>query len=166
MQFNWTAVIISTLIPMVMGFVWYNPKTMGKMWMEANGFKEEEMKENFNPVKVFGLAFIMSFLISLALHPMVIHQWGFMSSLMTGDKGTIPAELTQYVADYMAKYGTNFRSYGHGALHGLIISIFLVLPIIVTNALFEKRSGKYIFVHWGYWSICLTLMGAVICGMM
>jgi hypothetical protein len=39
----------------------------------------------------------------------------------------------------------------------------LVLPVIGTNALFERKSGKYIFINWGYWAVSMTLMGGTIC---
>jgi hypothetical protein len=45
---------------------------------------------------------------------------------------------------FMADYGTAFRTFKHGLLHGFYgCFFFLALPIIGTNALFEKRSWKY-----------------------
>jgi hydrogenase maturation factor len=31
------------------------------------------------------------------------------------------------------------------------------------NALFERRGGKYILVHVGYWIVTLALIGGVVC---
>ena len=47
----------------------------------------------------------------------------------------------------MADYGDAFRTFKHGALHGTIAGIFIALPIIGTNALFERKSAKYIFIN-------------------
>jgi hypothetical protein len=63
----------------------------------------------------------------------------------------------------MSKYGSNFRTFKHGALHGFITSLFIILPAIGTSALFEQKSWKYVAVHVGYWAICMALMGGVIC---
>jgi lysylphosphatidylglycerol synthetase-like protein (DUF2156 family) len=58
---------------------------------------------------------------------------------------------------------TDFRTFKHGAFHGIIATIGLVLPIIGINALFERRGFKYIALHVGYWLVCLILMGGFIC---
>ena len=37
------------LIPLLVGFIWYNPKVFGTAWMNVNGFTDpEKMKEGFN----------------------------------------------------------------------------------------------------------------------
>ena len=41
---NLMATGLAALIPMIVGFVYYHPKVMGGMWMDANGFKLETMK--------------------------------------------------------------------------------------------------------------------------
>jgi hypothetical protein len=138
--------------------------------MKVNGFTEEGMKDGSqNMAATFGTAIFCSLLLTIALHPMVIHQWGFFSSLMTpenmNDKHEFIGDAATYVADYTAKYGNNFRTFGHGAFHGIINSIFLALPLIAINAVFERRGAKYIFIHWGYWTLTLMGMCAVICGM-
>ena len=69
----------------------------------------------------------------------------------------------QQIEALMQKYGENFRTFKHGALHGSVIGLFVVLPIMGTNALFERKGGKYIFVNVSYWVLCLALMGGVLC---
>jgi hypothetical protein len=68
-----------------------------------------------------------------------------------------------YVKDFMDKYGNNFRTFKHGALHGVITGIFMILPVIATNGLFERKSFKYIFISSGFWMVSLALMGGLIC---
>jgi fucose permease len=46
----------------------------------------------------------------------------------------------------------------------LISGLFIALPIIATNCLFEQKSFKYAAVTSGYWIVVMTLMGAIICG--
>ena len=63
MNFNWYIIFIAALIPMIMGFIWYNPKTLGAAWMKAADMTEEKMK-GANMAVIFGLSFVFSFLIS------------------------------------------------------------------------------------------------------
>ena len=62
----------------------------------------------------------------------------------------------------MDTYGGNFRTFKHGAFHGTLYSVFLVLPLIGINALFERKSWSYVWIHVGYWALTLALMGGVI----
>ncbi|WP_317191325.1 DUF1761 domain-containing protein [Flavobacterium agrisoli] len=64
----------------------------------------------------------------------------------------------------MTDYGGAFRTFKHGALHGFITGIFFALPIIGINGLFERKSWKYIFIHAGFWTVTLTVVGAILCG--
>ncbi len=63
----------------------------------------------------------------------------------------------------MEQYGTNFRTFKHGAFHGAIGGIMLALPIVGTNALFERKGVKYIAINAGFWIISMALMGGIIC---
>ena len=70
---------------------------------------------------------------------------------------------TPKAIEIINKYGNEFRTFKHGAFHGLVTVMFLILPIISMNALYENKSWKYIFIHVGYWALSLSLMGGVIC---
>jgi len=35
MQVNWLVQLLAALIPLVIGFLWYNPKTFGTAWMKG-----------------------------------------------------------------------------------------------------------------------------------
>jgi hypothetical protein len=160
---NFLILLLAALIPMVMGFIWYNPKVMGTAWMNATGLTDEKMKGGNMPV-IFGVSFLLSFFLAFGLQFIVIHQYGAQSSMMIDKSITDPAsELGSYFANYMAKYGNTFRTFKHGALHGTMTGIFLALPILGTNALFEKKGFKYIMINVGYWTITMALMGGIIC---
>ncbi|WP_025739539.1 DUF1761 domain-containing protein [Aquimarina pacifica] len=163
MEFNFIIAAVAALIPMVLGFIWYNPKVFGTAWMNACGFKKEDL-EGGSMMKIFILSYIFSFFLATMVNTLVIHQFGFFSTLMSEpDLAKEGTELYQYAQDFMNKYGTNFRTFKHGALHGALAGIFFVLPVLGTNALFEKKGFKYIAVNVGYWTVCLALMGGVIC---
>lgn len=158
MPFNFLAVLVASLVTLLVGFVWYNPKVFGTIWMNETGMTEEKAQQG-NMFKIFGLTIFNSFLISFMLSGMVIHQTGALG--MIG--GEVEKALPSYAA-FMADYGNAFRSYQHGALHGFMVGFLFVLPITAVNALFEQKSWKYILVNAGYWIVSLMIMGAIICG--
>jgi hypothetical protein len=65
--------------------------------------------------------------------------------------------------DVMTAYGSEFRTFKHGVLHGAIAAIGFAMPIIGINALFERRGFKYIAIHTGYWILTLMIMGGILC---
>lgn len=159
MNINFLALILAALSTLVVGFIWYNPKVFGTIWMKEAGLKEEDMKGS-NMVKIFGLSIVYAFLISFVLQMVVIHQFGALG--MVG--GDASKALPSYNA-FMADYGTAFRTFKHGALHGFITGLFMILPTIGTTALYEKRSFKYVLITGGFWIVCFMVMGGIICMM-
>lgn len=160
MPFNFYAILAATFVSLVVGFIWYNPKVFGTIWMNETGMTEEKARQS-NMLKVFGLTIFYSFLISLTLSSIVIHQIGALG--MVGGPDNVVKALPSYAA-FIADYGNAFRSFQHGALHGFFTGLFFVLPITAINSLFEQKSWKYILVTSGYWMVSLTIMGAIICG--
>jgi hypothetical protein len=159
MNINFLALLLAALSTLVIGFIWYNPKVFGNAWMKESGMTEEDMK-GANMVKIFGLSIVYAFLISFILQMLVIHQFGAMG--MIG--GDVTKAKPSYEA-FMADYGTAFRTFKHGALHGFMSGLFLILPVIGTNALYERRSFKYVLIVGGYWTIAFMVMGGIICMM-
>lgn len=155
--FNPLAMLVAALSALVVGFIWYNPKVFGKAWQQASGITDEQIKGG-NMAKIFGLAFIFAFLLSTALPGIVTHQMGVFS-LAQGELGMLPS----YDA-FLLDYGNEFRTFKHGVFHGVLTGIFIALPILGINALFERKSAKYIFINAGYWIVTLGLMGGILCG--
>ncbi|WP_242120047.1 DUF1761 domain-containing protein [Aestuariivivens sediminicola] len=157
MEINFLAILAAAVSALVVGFIWYNPKVFGTAWMQAADMTEEKIKGG-NMAKIFIMALIFAFLLAMSIMPMVIHQMGAYS-LAQGELGVLPS----YEA-FMAEYANEFRTFKHGAFHGVLAGIFVALPILGTNALFERKSAKYILVNSGYWIVTLGVMGAIICG--
>ncbi|WP_166959902.1 DUF1761 domain-containing protein [Yeosuana marina] len=158
MEMNFLAILVAAVSALVVGFIWYNPKVFGTAWMKAASITEEQIKGG-NMAKIFGLALLFAFMLAFIMPTIVIHQMGAMS-LTGGD----PTKALPSYATFMADYGNAYRTFKHGALHGFIAGIFIALPILGTNALFERKNAKYILVNSGYWIVTLTIMGAIICG--
>jgi hypothetical protein len=160
MEFNFFAILVAALTSFVVGFVWYHPKVFGTIWMKEAGLTQEQLDKG-NMLKIFGLTFIFSLMLATMMHVLVIHQMGPMG--MIGGPDMIATAKPSYLA-FMTDYGDAFRTYKHGALHGFMSGLFLAMPIIAMNGLFEHKSWKYSAVHIGYWIIIMTLMGGIICG--
>lgn len=160
---NFLVIFLVSFIPLMIGFVWYNPKVFGTIWMNETGISEEKAKEA-NLFLIFGVTFLMSFMFAFALQFSVVHQFHIFSVLQN-EVGFAEKTGDAY-ADFiyfMKKYNTNFISFKHGAIHGLIGSIFTYLPIITINSLFERKSFKFILITFGYWALSAILMGGFIC---
>ena len=133
---NWLAIIIAALIPMIVGFIYYHPKVFGKAWMNSLGITEADLKIG-NMGLIFGVSLVMSFILSFYLLGNVDGPG------QEGPQG-------------------QFDTFKHGAAHGMLLTIFLVMPVMVTNGLFERKSFKNLGINLLYWLITLSLMGGVI----
>lgn len=153
----------AALVPIVMGFIWYNPKTFGTAWMNASGLTEEKMKGANMPL-IFGLTYVLSFFIAAMLFSVVVHQSAY-HSLLAGEAGygEPGSDVTMMIDQFMKTYGGHFRTFKHGALHGGILGTLVITPIIAINAMFERKGFKYIAINGGYWIVSLILMGGIIC---
>lgn len=160
MPFNYYAILVSTLVTLFVGFIWYNPKIFGTIWMNETGMTEEKAKRS-NMLKVFGLTIFYSFMLSFIMPALVIHQIGALG--MIGGPEFIKTAKPSY-AEFLADYGNAYRTFKHGAFHGFFFGVFVALPITAINALFEQKSWRYILINAGYWIVSLTIMGAIICG--
>jgi hypothetical protein len=107
---------------------------------------------------------------SFMLTGIVIHQSAFFSMLANADGQRDLADhsspLYGHVKAVYDAAGHNFRTFRHGAFHGALLGIFVILPIIATSAMFERKTFKYIAINAGYWIVCLIIMGALLCHFM
>ena len=116
-----------------MGFIYYHKALFGKAWMDSIGMTEEKAKEANMPV-VFGISLVMAFFIAFFL-------LNFNNG--PGQEG-------------------GFDTFKHGAFHGVFITIVLVMPIFITNGLFEQKSWKNMLINILYWMITLAIMGGIV----
>ena len=155
--------IYCSIASLIVGYIWYHPKIMGKALQAASGITDQKIK-SANMGLILGLVFLFNFMLSMAMHSAVIHQGGLGSMLQDVPAMKDKTSETFKAYEYLSStYKMNFRSFKHGALHGFIMSLFFALPLIGTIGLYERKNSKYIFVHWGYWAIVLMLIGGIIC---
>jgi Protein of unknown function (DUF1761) len=166
MKINWLLVLATSLIPVLVGMLWYSKMLFNNAWMQAAGMSMDDNKK-INMGKAIGLAILLGVFMSVCMVIWTIHQFSFFSVFgsMT-DQAALKdptSSLSMYTNDFLTKYGQNFRTFKHGALHGTIGGIFLGFPFIGMNAIWEGKSFKYVLIHVGYWIVTLALMGGIIC---
>ncbi len=131
---NWGAIVAATLVPLVIGAIWYNPRVMGNFWLRANNTTADNMR-GANMALVYIGATVLAFLLAMFMHQNV-----------TG----AGQEDARYI------------TFQHGMVHGTAVTIMLAIPFFGTTALFERRGWNWFLVHIGYWWISLMVMGGIL----
>jgi hypothetical protein len=133
-NFNWIAYAIAVVAQMIIGFIWFHPAVMGKMWAKSIGMTVEEMKPK-NPALTYGLTFIYTLIFTFWL---AINVIGF------------------------GQEDPKFHTFQHGLAHATLLSIMVIIPVIGTPALFEKKKFGYMAVQVGYWFLRMAVAQGII----
>ena len=64
---NYLAVIVSVIIPMVLGALWYGPMLFAKQWIAASGFTPEKMKNKNAVTRGYVISIIGSIMFAMAM---------------------------------------------------------------------------------------------------
>lgn len=126
------AQVLAAVSALVMGFIWYHPKTFGNAWMQGVGMTEEKMASG-NMALRYGLAFLLALVFSL-----------FVTSFGGGHAEEV------------------LPHWQHFAYHGGQIGLLMATPVLVIISLFEKLDFKTIAINAGYWVVTLIVMGAIL----
>lgn len=175
MHVNFIAVLVAALIPMLVGFIWYHPNILGGVWMREAGVPEDKMKSANMPV-IFGLSFLFSLILSMGMNTIATHDAFVYGSTYyiekeakanPGSDTTLLHQSREWLNTYQTTMADNDKytshRWTHGFAHGFLIAgMFIMLPILATNALFERKSWKYIMVNAGYWFITLMAMCVIL----
>lgn len=78
---NWWAVLVAAFVNFIVGFLWYNPKTFGNVWMKEAGVTEESIK-GANMAVIFGVSLLFAFMLASTVNSLVIHQMHLFSICM------------------------------------------------------------------------------------
>lgn len=83
---NWLAVFAAAISAFVIGGIWYGP-LLGKAWMSANGFTEEDLAKRSMPL-VFGVSFLLMLAaavnLAMFIGPEASLAFGTMAGLAAG----------------------------------------------------------------------------------
>ena len=64
---NHWAVLVCAVTNLLVGALWYSPLLFYKAWMKENNLDDAAVKQKFNPLKMYGLSFVFSIIISYNL---------------------------------------------------------------------------------------------------
>ena len=131
---NWLSMVLATITPLFIGYIYYHKALFGKVWMASIGMDDKKMK-NINTIVVVAVSILLSFFLSfffLNFNNSGINQEG------------------------------EFDTFRHGAWHGIFVAITVVFPVIMINGLFGRKSWKHILINIFYWIITLALMGGIL----
>ena len=158
---NIFAILAAALVPMIIGFIWYNPKVFGNAWIKASGLDEEKMK-SANMILIFSLTYVFSFILAFIMQFLVVHQSHVTSLFFLQPIDDSSTEMGALYQTIMQKLGSSYRTFKHGALHGTMSGFMIGLPILGINALIERKGFKYIAINVGYWMVCMGVMGGIV----
>lgn len=87
-KINWLAVVVAALSMFALGGLWYSPIAFGPAWMRANNLTEADVNKG-SRVKIFGLSFVFSLLMSANLAmflagPETTVAWGATAGMLAG----------------------------------------------------------------------------------
>ena len=63
---NFLAVLVAGFVPMIVGALWYGP-IFGKTWLGMMGLTEEEIRKDFDPLKTYGVSFLLALVTAFVL---------------------------------------------------------------------------------------------------
>jgi len=130
---NMWAVLGASLLPMIIGSLWYGP-LFGRLWMRLIEITEDEIKASFNPLKSYGVTYIGAFLTAYVL-----------------------AHILQAYAGAFDVSGT-----GAGVEGAFWVWLGFVLTIGWQAVAFENKKISVYALNMAYNLITLLLMGAVL----
>lgn len=141
---NWWAVIVSAVVSMIIGSIWFGP-LFGKKWSEVMGVdfdsKSEEEKKAMR--KMMGPMYALQFILSL----LTLYI------------------LTHYIAGWQPQPGVM-----GGIINALWIYIGFIVPTLAGNAMWSGKTKRLalnmFWINAGYNLILYVVFGAILGGWM
>lgn len=129
---NWPAVLAATLVPMLVGSLWYGP-LFGKRWAKAMGWNPDE--------------------------PMTPERRaaGNRSMLLMVPVAFLGAYVLAHFIDYSASV-----SWLDGMQCGFWVWLGFQLPMVVQGRVFEGKRNELLWINGGYQLVALLLQGGLL----
>ena len=139
-EVNYLAVLVAGVVPMIAGAVWYGP-LFGKRWLGYMETTEEEIRKDFNPLKTYGVSFLLALVTAFILAQLLAAAGG-----------------AQGVATMQGSGGKAMT----GIHLGLMALVAFVLPVAYQSVAFEGRKAGLFWLSLGYNGVALLGQGLVI----
>lgn len=131
---NWLAVVVCVIVSMIVGSIWYNPRTLFPAWWKGIG-KTGEPGMQGNMGMTWTLTILSSFVQAIAMSFMV----DAMGSLMSGGVSAVS-----------------------GALTGFMLWFGFIMPTYLVNKLFAGHGLKVWAIEVGNHLVNFVLFGAIL----
>jgi len=131
---NWLAVVICVVVSMIVGSLWFNPRTFYPAWWKAIGRSENDPPGMQNMGMVWGLTVVASFV-----------QAVFMALMVNAMGNMTPRGATL----------------GSGAVAGFMLWLGFVAPSSLTNKLFAGQLKAWV-IEVGNHLVTFVLFGAIL----
>jgi len=162
-QVNFYWLFITAAFPLVIGYLYYKPSVFGEALRSAT---DETIKKR-SPIMKYGLTYLFGLFMSYIIFLFAVHQSSvYQLFLHESDLLQSGTELNTYVTEFMDRFGARHRTFGHGVIHGVEITLLMGLGMLGVSTLYEGRPMKYLWIHLFYWLICGALMGGALCAWM
>ena len=131
-QPNLLAVLVSAIIGMVIGALWYSPLLFGKVWMNLSGFTDKKMQE----MKKKGMA--------------VPYILNFISTLI----------LSYVLALFIS--ASQAVTIMQGAIVGFFVWIGFMATLMLNSVLWEGKPVKLYILNIAYHLITVIIMSVIL----
>jgi hypothetical protein len=132
---NWLAVLVCVVVNMIVGFIWYNPKTFFPVWWKGIGKSDRDVPGSGSMGMTWALTVFASFV-----------QTVFMSLMVTAMGSMMPGGATLI----------------SGATTGAILWSGFVAPTSLVNKLFAGHGFKIWAIEAGNHLVTFVLFGAIL----
>lgn len=136
---NLFAVLVAGIVPMVIAALWYG-RIFGRRWLALMEKTEEELREGFNPLKTYGVSFVLALVTAYVIAQLV-------------------AEVSPEAVSSMSGGGGSAMVGVHVALMALVA---FVLPVSHQSVTFEGRKAGLAWLNIGYNGVALVAQAMVI----
>jgi hypothetical protein len=134
MELNWMAYVAAVIAQLVIGFIWFHPAVLGKMWARSINMPIEEMKPA-RPAVTYGLTILYTLIFTFWL---AVNVTGF---------GQEPER---------------YHTFQHGLAHATLLTIMVITPVLGTPALYENKKASWMFVQVGYWFVRMAVAQGIL----
>ncbi|MCB0743525.1 MAG: DUF1761 domain-containing protein [Ignavibacteriae bacterium] len=100
MEVNYIAVIVASISSFLIGGIWYSPLMFHTVWMEENGYSEDQLKKS-NMKRIFGFSFLFTIIIAFNLAAFLGKDSGFVWGVSAGALAGIGWVATAYGITYL-----------------------------------------------------------------
>ena len=139
-EVNLLAVLVAGIVPMIVGALWYGP-LFGKRWLELMETTAEEIQEGFNPLKTYGVSFLLALVTAFIL-----------AQLFAGMGGA------ERVVSITGKSGDALA----GVYLAIMALIAFILPVGYQSVAFEKRKAGLFWLNLGHNGVALLGQAVII----